>query len=102
MRIDDLGNLVKSKTDSKSFELPPITTLEDSDQINDSSDFSDTQIRSTFLTGLQSKIVNILHIEGKWQSQDQEQLVTYFLNNFVDDISFGQQEQKLYCLDARG
>lgn len=95
IRIDDLENLVKSKTEEASFELPPITTSEDSDQINDSSDFSNTQIRATFLGSLQSKIANTLHIEGKWQSQNQEQLVTYFLNNFVDKISFGKLESKV-------
>jgi hypothetical protein len=93
--VDDLENVVKSKGTEESFEYPEPKTLIDSTQINDSSDFSDTQVRASFLTNITNKIVNTLSIGGKWQNQKEEQLVSYFLDNTIEEVSLGLLRGKI-------
>ena len=50
--LDDLENLIKSKTENGNFEYPEIKYGNDSIQINDSSDFSNTEIKVKFFSSM--------------------------------------------------
>jgi hypothetical protein len=84
--IDDLKNLVMS---SESFEYPRVDESEDVNQVNNSTDFSDRKVKVDFFENILSKIANFIKVGGSWQDVNKSQLVSYFFENSIQDVSIG-------------
>ena len=100
--LDNLENLIKPKSASGPFEYPKLDYHTDSNQINNASDFSDTQVRASFFKNINKLIQNALHIGGSWQTENDEKLVSYFLNNSFEEVPLGLLRGKVadYIFDT--